>query len=161
MPLDVHLMINEPLDEVKQFVKLGVHNITVHYEAFEWRDSFDKVAKIIRDNHAFVGLAINPTTSIATITPMLPLVDIVLVMGVYPGKSGQKMLSNTIHKIQELKKVVRTNNYPITIQVDGGVTLDNVKSVYNAGADVVVMGNALYTAKSRTSAVSFVHRIKY
>ena len=161
LPLDVHLMINEPLSDVKQFAKLGVHNITIHYEAFEWKDVFESAVKVIRKNHAFVGLAVNPKTPIKEIIPLLSMVDIVLIMGVYPGKSGQKMLSNTPKKIEELKQFIRTNNINIQIQVDGGVNMENIKELYNAGADIVVMGNALYTAPSKSKLVSDVHKIKY
>ena len=161
LPLDVHLMINEPLKEVKQFASLGVHNITVHYEAFEWKDVFEKAVKVIREHKAFVGLAVNPKTLISDVVPLLPLVDYVLIMGVYPGKSGQKLLSNTIKKVEELKGVIKKNNYNVVIEVDGGVNLDNIKALYNAGADVFVMGNALYTAVNMSKLVDAVHRIKY
>ena len=161
LPLDVHLMINEPLKDVKKFVKLGVHNITVHYEAFEWKDIFEKAVKVIKDNHAFVGLAINPKTTIKEIIPLLPLIDYVLIMGVHPGKSGQKMLSNTPRKVEELKTIIKKNNYNVTIEVDGGVNMDNIKLLYNKGADVVVMGNALYTAEHMKGLIDEVHKIKY
>ena len=161
LPIDIHLMINEPLKDVRKFASLGAHNITIHYEAFEWKDVFEKAVKIIKDSHAFVGLAINPTTPIKEIVPLLTLVDSVLVMGVYPGKSGQKMLSNTVKKVEELKKAIHKSNLNVIIEVDGGVNLDNIKSLYNAGAQIVVMGNALYTATNKAKLVDTIHAIKY
>ncbi len=159
LPLDIHLMVNEPYKVVKKYATLGAMFITVHYEAFEWRDVFEKTVRAIRKAGAMVGLSIKPTTLVKEIIPLLPLVDLVLVMGVEPGKSGQKTLSNTAPKIEELRAIIRQNNYDILIEVDGGINKDNIKQMYNSGADIVVMGNALYLADDRRKLVDYVHKI--
>ncbi len=161
LPLDIHLMVNEPLKAVKKYAKLGAMYITVHYEAFEWRDVFEKAVKVIRNSGAMVGISIKPTTLVKEIVPLLPLVDLVLIMGVEPGKSGQKTLSNTHRKIEELREIIRNNNYNVLISVDGGINLDNVKLMYNSGANIVVMGSALYKADNRAKVVETIHKIKY
>lgn len=160
LPLDIHLMVNEPYKVVKKYATLGAMYITVHYEAFEWRDKFDKTVKLIREHGSMVGISIKPTTLVKTIKPLLPQVDLVLIMGVEPGKSGQKTLSNTVPKIEELRAIIRENNYNIKIAVDGGINTSNVKQMYNSGADIVVMGNALFKAEDKKKIVDYVHRIR-
>lgn len=158
MPLDVHLMVAEPISIIKEYIKIKPNIITIHYEAFEDKTQLLKCFDMIRKSHILVGLSINPKTFVKDIKTLLPYVDVVLIMGVEPGKSGQKMISNTCPKIKELRGIVYEYDYPIKIEVDGGVTAENLKDVVNAGVDIVVMGSALYNSSDKTKIIKTVHK---
>ena len=159
VPLDIHLMVNEPLNELKQFIDIKPTIISIHYEAFKNKKDLLKAINKIHKAHIMVGLAINPSTFIKTIKEYLPLVDVVLVMGVEPGKSGQKMVSNTIPRVKELRGIIYEYDYPVKIEVDGGVNDENLKSVTDAGADIIVMGSCLYSSKNRPKLIEKVHNL--
>lgn len=159
VPLDVHIMEAQPFVTLDKVIKLKPCIITVHYEAFKNDAELIKAFDIIRKNHILVGLSIKPNTFIKYIKPLLPLVDVVLVMGVTPGKSGQKMISNTIPKIKELRSIIYEYDYPIKIEVDGGVNEDNLKDVVDAGANMVVMGSCLYNCSSKSQLIEKVHKL--
>lgn len=159
IPLDVHLMINEPLKDVDDYIKIKPNIITVHFEAFKDKVNMLRCFDKIRKAHILVGLSINPKTPIKDIKEYLPYVDVVLVMGVEPGKSGQKMISNTCPKIKELRGTIYEYDYPIKIEVDGGVNEENLKAVVDAGVDIVVMGSALYGAINKTKLIKRIHSI--
>lgn len=160
VPLDCHLMIDEPLSVLKEYLKLKLNYITIHYEAFKDKKDLLKAIKMIHDKHILVGLSIKPNTFIKDIKEYLPLVDMVLIMGVEPGKSGQKMISNTIPKVKELRSIIYEYRYDLKIEVDGGVTSDNMLDIYNAGADMVVVGSKLYDARNKREFVEMVHNLK-
>ena len=159
VPLDVHIMEAEPFSTLKSVVKIKPHIITVHYESFKNDKDLMKAFDIIRKNHMLVGLSIKPNTFIKDIKHLLPLVDVVLVMGVDPGKSGQKMISNTIPKIKELRSIIYEYDYPVKIEVDGGVNEDNLKALADAGVDMVVMGSCLYNSSNRAKLIEKVHKL--
>lgn len=159
VPLDCHLMVDEPLTILKEYLKLKVNYITVHYEAFKDKKDLLKAIKMIHDKHILVGLSIKPNTFINEIKEYLPLIDLVLIMGVEPGKSGQKMISNTIPKVKELRSIIYEYRYDLKIEVDGGVNEDNMKSIYDAGADIVVVGSKLYEARNKRKFVEMVHNL--
>ncbi len=159
MPLDVHLMINEPLDFLKDYIKLKPNIITIHYEAFKNENDLLKAINRIRDAHILVGLSIKPNTFVKQIKHLLPLVDVVLIMGVEPGKSGQKMISNTLPKVKELRGIIYEYDYPVKVEVDGGVNEENLKAVADAGADMVVMGSCLFNAPNKRKLVEKVHSL--
>lgn len=160
VPLDCHLMINEPLSVLKDYIKLKVNYITLHYEAFSNKKDLLKAINMIHKKHILVGLSIKPNTFIKDIKEYLPLIDLVLIMGVEPGKSGQKMISNTIPKVKELRSIVYDYRYDLKIEVDGGVNEENMKELYDAGADIIVVGSKLYNTRNKQKFVEMVHNCK-
>jgi len=127
VPLDCHLMIDEPLSVLKEYLKIKLNIITIHYEAFKNKKDLLKAIKMIKDKHVLVGLSIKPNTFIKDIMDYLPLIDLVLIMGVEPGKSGQKMITNTIPKIKELRSIIYDYRYDLKIEVD----FDGRKKVFS------------------------------
>ena len=138
---DVHLMINEPIRYIDEFKKAGADIITVHAEAcHKFSDTLDK----IREVGCKVGVAINPHTSISAIEGVLDKVDMVLIMTLQPGFGGQKYMDIVTPKISQMKKLIDDRGLNIDIEVDGGISAQNVRVVLDAGANVIVAGSAVY-----------------
>ena len=138
---DVHLMINERIRYIDEFKKAGADIITVHAEAcHKLSDTLDK----IREVGCKVGVAINPHTSISAIEGVLDKVDMVLIMTVQPGFGGQKYMDIVTPKISQMKKLIDDRGLNIDIEVDGGISAQNVRVVLDAGANVIVAGSAVY-----------------
>jgi len=159
MPIDVHLMVNEPMTKIPAYVTAGATSITVHYEAFSSTLEIMQAINLIHDLGCKAGIAIKPATSVDCIANLLPFVDIVLVMSVEPGKSGQPFLPNSNSKIAELNAIRHRNRYEFLIEVDGGINRKNVSTVVSLGADVVVMGSAMYTADDRRDLIEFIKNV--
>jgi ribulose-phosphate 3-epimerase len=160
IPLDVHLMVKTPKDHIINYINAGANIITIHYESYEnITDLLEDVNLIKTTNNTLVGISLKPDTDISAISHILKLFDLVLIMSVVPGKSGQKFIEQSLNKIKELKSIIVENKYNTLIEVDGGVNLDNASSIVNAGADILVMGNALYKAEDRKSIIDLVHKI--
>lgn len=160
LPLDVHLMINEPLQELKDFIKLKPNYITVHYEAFKNKNDLLKAINMIHKAHILAGISIKPNTFVEDIKPFLSNLDLVLVMGVEPGLSGQTMVSNTIPKVKQLRDIITEYAYDMKIEVDGGVNEKNMKELYENGADMLVFGSRLFNAVNKQVFVNKVHGVK-
>lgn len=141
---DVHMMVEEPVRYVKDLKKAGADLICVHAEACRHLDS--TIAQI-RQTGAKAGVALNPATPISAIDLVLPQVDMALIMSVNPGFGGQKFIPYTLEKVRALRKRVRELGLYVDIQVDGGVTLDNVDTILEAGANVVVAGSSVFHGK--------------
>lgn len=138
---DVHLMIDEPIRYIDEFAEAGADIITVHAEACR---HLDRTIEKIKEKGILAGVALNPSTPLETIRYVLPKVDMVLVMTVNPGFGGQKLIPYTVEKVAELKRLlVRTGN-KADIEVDGGVNHDNVRSLMDAGANIIVAGSAVF-----------------
>ena len=137
---DVHLMIQEPIRYIEQFVKAGADLITVHLEACA-----DVAATLqkIHDSGVKVGLSIKPGTPVEQVLPYLQDIDMVLVMTVEPGFGGQKFMPDMIGKVQTLRKVIEEKGLPVDIQVDGGINAETLPLVLEAGANVIVAGTAV------------------
>lgn len=138
---DVHLMINEPIRYIEEFVKAGADIITIHVEACA--DVMATIDKI----HSFgvkAGITLNPDTPVSAIEPYLSKVEMVLIMSVNPGFGGQKFIPASIDKIKEVKGLLQKKNLDIDIEVDGGIKLDNVRVVLEVGANVIVAGSAVF-----------------
>jgi ribulose-phosphate 3-epimerase len=144
IPLDVHLMITDPDKYIKDFADSGAAIITVHAEACV---HLHRSVQNIKECGVRAAVSINPATPLNSIELILPFVDMVLLMSVNPGFGGQKFIPEVLTKIQQLKNIISTNKYDVEIEVDGGVTVDNVAEVHKAGADIVVMGNAFYNSE--------------
>lgn len=138
---DLHLMIEDPDRYIDDFVDAGVDIITVHAEACK---HLDRTVRKIKEKGIIAGVAINPATSLSVLDYILPEIDMVLVMAVNPGLGGQKFLPYTYDKIRDLKKIIDERHLKTDIEVDGGVTLDNVCQVMDAGANIIVAGSAVF-----------------
>lgn len=138
---DVHLMITDPIRYVDAFKKAGADGLTVHYEACP-----DPAAalKAIREAGMRPALAINPDTPIEKITELLPLVDMVLLMSVFPGFGGQKFMVQTLDRLKQLTAILQEQSLHPDIEVDGGIGTGNLKEVLDAGANVIVAGSAVF-----------------
>lgn len=161
IPLDVHLMVENPREHILNYIASGANIITIHYESYEnITDLLEDVNLIRTTNHTLVGISLCPDTDISCIAHILKLFDLVLIMSVVPGKSGQKFIESSLDKIRELKKLIADGNYSTLIEVDGGVNLDNASDIVSAGADILVMGSALYKAEDRKKVIDTIHNIK-
>lgn len=147
LPLDCHLMIVHPEKYVERFAKAGADIITVHYEACQ--DNLKEVLTLIKSTGVKCGAVINPDTPVEKIADVIPLCDMVLVMSVFPGFGGQKFIPEALDKLREVKKIVDGLGKEIDIQIDGGVTAENVEEIKAAGANVIVAGSAVFKALDR------------
>jgi ribulose-phosphate 3-epimerase len=141
MTFDAHLMINEPSKYVEDFAAAGADIITVHWEADH---HIDRTINYIKSFGIKAGLALNPATPVDLIKYMLPNLDMVLIMSVNPGFGGQKYISYCTQKIREVKELSERYNKDLLIQVDGGITTDNIKEVVSSGANVIVAGSSVF-----------------
>jgi len=141
IPLDVHLMIENADNFIPAFVDAGANWISVHQEACV---HLDRVVQHIRSRGALAGVVINPATPVATLTDILEVVDYVLVMSVNPGFGGQKFIPRTLGKIRDLAELRAQRHLSFRIEVDGGIALDTIESVVQAGAEILVAGNAIF-----------------
>ena len=138
---DVHLMIDEPVRYIDEFVDAGADLITVHAEACK---HLDRTIHVIKDRGVLAGVALNPATPLSVLDYILPECDMVLLMSVNPGFGGQKYIPYTTQKIRDLKQMMKEKNCQADIEVDGGVSLKNVQEVLDAGANIIVAGTAVF-----------------
>lgn len=141
LPLDVHLMIMNADNYIPQFARAGADYITVHQEA---GPHLHRSIQLIKEQGVKAGVALNPATDLSTIEPMLPDLDIVLLMTVNPGFGGQTFITLVLDKISKLSELKKKNSYNLEIEVDGGINMDTVPDVVRAGAEVLVAGNAIF-----------------
>ena len=145
-PIDVHLMVEKPMDMVDYFIEQGADRITFHYEACRDSKEILKNIKYLVENGVKVGIAVSPSTDIKNIYEFLPYIHMVLIMSVEPGKGGQKFIPETINKIKNLKKYCEENDIDIDIEIDGGINDTSAKECIKAGASILVAG--VYVVKS-------------
>jgi len=138
---DVHLMIEDPIRYIPEFVKCGADIITVHYEACK---DVDATIEAIKKEGIKAGLSIKPGTSTSVLFPYLGKVDMVLVMTVEPGFGGQHFIDSTLDKISDVRKEITRRNLSTDVEIDGGVTRENIGTILNAGANVIVAGSAVF-----------------
>ena len=143
IPLDVHLMVNDIMSFIKSFMAFNPRNITIHYESAKNKEELMNWIKYIKENNSKVGISIKPKTNIEEIYDILPYIHTVLIMTVEPGKGGQKLISETIQKIKDLKQYIVKNNLEVDIEADGGINLENVSLLKEAGCDIVVAGTCI------------------
>lgn len=141
LPLDVHLMIVEPERYLADFARAGADWITVHFEA---TPHVHRAVQQVRELGKKAGLAINPGTPLEALLPLLPELDLALLMSVNPGFGGQKYIAASTERIRRLSGLRQHLNPACLIEVDGGIKPENVAEVFRAGADVVVVGSALF-----------------
>src|ERR1700687_1350772 len=141
LTFDTHLMIVEPERYVADFVKAGSNIVTVHWEATVHAQ---RLIHQIKELGARAGLAINPATSLSVLDEILPYVDVLLIMSVNPGFSGQEFIAASTAKVAAARRIINERRLAIELEVDGGVTLSNVAEIWRAGADTVVMGAGIF-----------------
>lgn len=154
---DVHLMIEEPIRYIRSFAEAGADLITVHAESCR---HLDRTIEEIKGQGLLAGVALNPSTPVTMIKHVLPKVDMVLVMTVNPGFGGQKLIPYTVDKVRELKALLDQMSLKTDIEVDGGVTLSNVKEVIEAGANIIVAGSAIFRGDIRENTERFLSVLK-
>jgi len=150
MPLDVHLMIENPEEYIPAFAEAGANMISVHEEA---TPHLDRALSMIREHGCRAGAVINPATPVSSLSEVLGKVDHVLVMSVNPGFGGQKFISGALGKIRELKRIRESYNHAFRIEVDGGVSLENVVDLVRAGAEILVAGTSIFHTPDAAKAV--------
>lgn len=150
LPIDVHLMINQPERLIPAFAEAGADSISVHVEACI---HLHRTLQQIKELGVKAGVALNPATPLATLDEILPDVDLVLIMSVNPGFGGQIYLPGSTHKIARLRQMLAAQGRPdVDIEVDGGVKLDNAAAVAEAGATVLVVGSAIFDGRGQVAA---------
>lgn len=148
LPLDVHLMIEHPKTQIKFFADAGADIITVHYGACAKisKSYLAETLNLIKSFNVKCGVVINPDVPAENIYSVLPLCDMVLAMSVFPGYGGQKYIDSVTEKIAKLRSFVSASGLDTDIEVDGGITVDNCKTVLDAGANVLVAGSAVFNS---------------
>ena len=151
LPLDCHLMIVHPEKYVERFAKAGADIITVHWEACQ--DNLKEVLELIKSTGVKCGAVINPDTPVSKIADVIPLCDMVLVMSVFPGFGGQKFIPEALDKLRQVKAIISACGKEIDLEIDGGVTEENVQAIKDAGANVIVAGSTVFKAKNRAEII--------
>jgi ribulose-phosphate 3-epimerase len=151
LPLDVHLMIERPDDWVDRYVDAGAAYVVIHVEAAQ---AVSATLSRIRARGAKAGITLNPDTPVDRVLPYLEEIDLALVMSVNPGFGGQKFIESALGKLQRLRKEIDARHLPVELEVDGGVKLDNVRRVIDAGASVVVAGSAVFESPDGVEAAT-------
>lgn len=153
---DVHLMIEEPEKYAEAFQKAGADILTVHYEACT---HLHRNIQQIKSLGMKAGVAVNPHTPVVLLKDILADIDLVCLMSVNPGFGGQAFIPNTLSKIKELRQMIDERGLKADIEIDGGVTLENAKSIVEAGATVLVAGNTVFKSKNPTETIAQLKNI--
>lgn len=151
--LDVHLMQNEPSEDIEKYIQAGANIVTVHYEAFANKEDLVEAIKFIKQNHALAGISLKPETPFKEVRSFVFGCDVVLIMGVQPGASGQAILPEMIDRVKEVDEFRKNNNLRFKIEFDGGVRPENAKQLVENGVDILVSGNYVFSSKNRKDAV--------
>jgi len=148
LPLDVHLMIEQPDRYISQFATSGANIITAHVEACP---HLHRTIHSIKELGVKAGLALNPATPLSSIEEIIPHLDLILIMSVNPGFGGQVFIPESLEKISRLHRMLDDKRLAIELEVDGGITIDNAPSIVEAGANVLAVGNSVFKAKEGIS----------
>ena len=148
--IDAHLMIVNPENYIEKFASLGANTITVHYEAC---DNLLNTLKQIKKLNVKAGVAINPDTDVSVLDSLVNEIDLICLMSVFPGFSGQKFIPETFERLEKLKKIITEKNSQAMIQIDGGVSIDNAKKLVSLGADILVAGSFVFNSEDASSTI--------
>jgi ribulose-phosphate 3-epimerase len=140
LPLEVHLMIEKPENHINSFINAGGDIIIVHYETSK---HLDRLIQTINDADVKSGIALNPATPLGVIEYLISKIDFLLLMTVNPGFGGQKFIPEMIDKIKKARKIIDNQKKPISLEVDGGINLDNISKVMKAGVEIIVIGQLI------------------
>lgn len=154
--LDVHLMIVEPDRYIQRFAEAGAAVLTVHYEACT---HLHRSLAEIRKQGMKAGVAVNPHTPVSLLHDIIQHCDLVLIMSVNPGFGGQAFIENTYRKVSELKEMILKRNSQTLIEIDGGVSESNARALAQAGADVLVAGNAVFATPDPSATIAALHKM--
>jgi len=154
--LDVHLMIEDPDRYAPVFIQAGADQISVHQEACR---HLDRTLRMIHDEGALAGVVINPATPVAMLSEVLEVADYVLIMSVNPGFGGQDFIPRALDKVRELDRERRDRRLQLPIEIDGGITLENLPEVIRAGCDWVVAGTSIFHAPDSAAAVAEMRQV--
>jgi len=154
--LDVHLMIEDPDRYAPVFIQAGADQISVHQEACP---HLDRTLRMIRDEGALAGVVINPATPVAMLAEVLDVADYVLIMSVNPGFGGQHFIPRVLDKVRELDRERRERHLQIPIEIDGGITLENLPEVIRAGCDWVVTGSSIFHSSDPAATVAAMRQV--
>ena len=155
LPLDVHLMIDRPERYIDRFMDAGADFLTIHYEATKvLRETLQQ----IKNRNVKCGVVISPGTPVLVLKGILKICDMVLLMSVHPGFGGQSFIEGSIDRLTELTMLAKAENPNILIEIDGGVTLENIASIKAAGAEVIVAGNTIFSASDAAAVISELRR---
>jgi ribulose-phosphate 3-epimerase len=158
LPIDVHLMIENPDAYISAFAEAGASYISVQIETCI---HLNRTVQLIKDCGAYAGVVLNPATAVKSLEWILEYVDYVLVMGVNPGFGGQEFIPNSIDKIKALRKQIRDRGLAVLIEVDGGVNENTIAEISSAGTDIFVAGSAIFGSKDYQKTIqNFRHKIK-
>ena len=150
LPIDCHLMIEEPSRYAVEFVKAGANMVSVHVEADV---HLQRTLTIIREAGGKAGIAINPATPLIALEEALPFADFILLMSVNPGFGGQKFIYTSLDKLRRLRLMIQARGLDTRIEIDGGIDAENIAQVVEAGAEIIVAGSAVYGKSNATQAV--------
>ncbi len=145
LPLDVHLMIEDPDKFLTDFIDAGADYITVHLEASV---HLHRTVQAIKERGVKAGVSLNPATSLRSLDHILTDIDMILLMSVNPGFGGQSFIPGVMDKIKNMRDIIKTRGLNTLIEVDGGVKLKNAREIASAGADILVMGSAFFNSKN-------------
>lgn len=154
LPLDIHLMVEDVEQYIKSFSVFEPNLITFHIEARKNKEEIIELIKLVKESNSRVGLAIKPNTKIEEIYNYLPYIHSVLIMTVEPGLGGQELIPETIEKISRMKKYLEQEKLEVDIQADGGINLQNIDLLKQAGVSNVVVGNALMKTKDKKDMIN-------
>jgi ribulose-phosphate 3-epimerase len=152
---DVHLMIVEPEKYLEEFINQGADYVSVHYEACI---HLHRTIKLIQSKGAKAGVVLNPSTPVSVLEDIIKDVDLVLLMSVNPGFGGQKFIENTYNKIARLKELILSKDASALIQVDGGVNVENAPRLFDAGANCLVAGNAVFSSEDPMKTIELMKK---
>ncbi len=153
---DVHLMITDPKRYINDFVRAGADIITIHYESCK---NHGEVLSLIRSHEVRASMSISPGTPYEVVLPFIDKLDMVLIMTVEPGFGGQKLMPETLEKVRALRRYAIAHNKELDIEVDGGITLENIALVTSAGANVIVSGSTIFGAAKPKAVISKMKEI--
>jgi ribulose-phosphate 3-epimerase len=148
--LDTHLMIEDPDRYAPEFIRAGADQVSVHQEACR---HLDRTLRLIQSEGALAGVVLNPATPVATLDDVLELADYVLIMSVNPGFGGQHFIPRALHKVRELNQMRQERRLQFSIEIDGGITLENLPDVVRAGCDWIVTGSSVFHSPDPTATV--------
>ncbi len=154
---DTHLMILNPWNYIERFAEAGSDIITVHYEAC--KDRLKDTLKAIKSLGVKCGAVINPDTEVSAIKDVIEECDMLLLMSVFPGFGGQKFISDVLPKVTEARKLIDSTGKDIDLEIDGGITLENVQAVKQAGANVIVAGSTVFNQPDRAKIIRDLREI--
>ena len=154
--LDAHLMIVNPENYIEKFASLGANTITVHYEAC---DNLQNTINQIKKLNVKAGVAINPDTDVSVLYSLINEIDLICLMSVFPGFSGQNFIPDTFERLEKLKKIITDKNSQALIQIDGGVSTDNAKKLVSLGADILVAGSFVFKSEDASTTIKKLNSV--